>query len=145
MAENIRDQGISTEPPTRQEAGTDSPGQNGMDQARERAQEYGDQARAKAQEYGHQAQEKADQGMDQAASGMERTAEMVRERTGGGDGIAAQAGGRAADAMENAAGYLRERDTSEVWNDVETYARSHPAQALAGAIFAGFLLGRIIR
>lgn len=118
---------------------------DGMNQARERAQEYGEQAREKAQEYGQQAQQRAEEGKDQAAQGMERAAETIRDRVSNTDGIANEAGVRAADAMENAAGYLRSRDTTEMWSDMESYARAHPTQALAGAIFAGFILGRIIR
>lgn len=113
-------------------------------EAQTRAEEYGDQARDKAREIGETAQEQLDARKDQAAGGMERVAEMVRERTPD-DGMAAKAGAKAADGMETAAGYLRDHDTSEMWNDLESYARQHPTQALAGAIFAGFVLGRILR
>jgi hypothetical protein len=57
----------------------------------------------------------------------------------------AQAGAKAADALDNASGYLRTHETSEILNDVESYAKAHPAQALAGAVVAGFVLGRILR
>lgn len=114
-------------------------------EAREKAQQYGEQAREKAQEYGDRAQEQAEKGRVQTATGMEKAAGMVRERTAGTSGMPAEAGAKAADALDNASGYLRTHQTSEIMNDVETYARTHPGQALAGAIFAGFVLGRILR
>jgi ElaB/YqjD/DUF883 family membrane-anchored ribosome-binding protein len=115
------------------------------DQAREKAQEYGGQARDKAQEYGERAQEQAEKGREQTATGMQKAAGMVRERTAGTSGMPAEAGAKAADALDSASGYLRTHETSEIWNDVESYAKTHPTQALAGAIFAGFVLGRILR
>lgn len=118
---------------------------NDMGQAREQAQETGENVLEKAQEFGHQAQQRAEEGKDQAAQGMERAAESLRDRVSENGGIASDAGVRAADAMDSAAGYLRSHDTSEMWSDVETYAKAHPTKALAGAIFAGFILGRIIR
>jgi ElaB/YqjD/DUF883 family membrane-anchored ribosome-binding protein len=115
------------------------------EQARDKAQEYGSQAREKAQEYGEQAQQRAEQGKEQAAGGMERAAETLRSRTGDSSGVTAEAGTKAADAMEGAASYLRSHDTTEIWSDVESFAKTHPTQALAGAIVAGFVLGRILR
>ena len=116
------------------------------DVAREKASEYSDVAREKAGEYGEKAREQADMAKQQAASGMERVAGAVRERSEGANGSpAAQAGVKVADSMENAAGYLRSHDVNQMWSDVEAYAREHPAQALAGAVLTGFLVGRIIR
>jgi ElaB/YqjD/DUF883 family membrane-anchored ribosome-binding protein len=47
--------------------------------------------------------------------------------------------------MEKTATYVREHSTNEMLNDVETYVKEHPAQSVAGAVVAGFLLGRILR
>lgn len=107
--------------------------------------ETAEKAREKASEYRESAQQQAEAGKEQAAGGMERAAEMTRERMQGQGGMAAQAGGRVAEGMESAAGYLRTHDTNEMWNDIESYARTHPAQALAGAIVTGFFIGRILR
>ena len=111
----------------------------------ERAQEYAGQAREKVAEYGEKAQQQLESGKDQAAAGMERAAEQLRERASQTGGMQAQAGTKIADTMEQAAGYLRERSTAEMWDDVETYVRQHPAQALAGAAFAGFIVARVLR
>lgn len=114
--------------------------------AKEKAGEYGEMAREKAGAYGEKAREQAGVAKDQAASGMERVAGMVRERTAGGDGgVASQAGTKLAGGMEKTAEYLRGRDVNEIWNDVETYARQHPGQAVLGAVLTGFLIGRILR
>ena len=113
--------------------------------AQEEALEYGEQVREKAAEYGEKAQQQLDAGKDQAAAGMERAAGQLRERAAQGGGVPAQAGMKVADTMDQAAGYLREHTTAEMWDEVEMYVRQHPAQALAGAAFAGFMLGRILR
>ena len=114
-------------------------------QMRERAQEVADRTKEAASEYGQKAQEQADRGMDQAAGGMERAAEKLRAQTENSEGMPAQAGVKVAEGMETAASYLREHNTEELLTDVEQYVRQHPTQALVGAIFAGFVIGRVLR
>jgi hypothetical protein len=111
----------------------------------QKAEDFGARAQGTAQQYGEKAQEQADKAREQTAGGMERAAEMVRERTEGSSGMQAQVGAKAADTLDNASIYLKSHNTTEIWNDVEVYAKEHPGQALAGAILAGFLLGRILR
>lgn len=113
--------------------------------AQDKATDLGGKAQEKAVELGDKAQEKADEGMNKAAGGMESAADKLRERAEHSDGVTAQAGTKAADAMEKTAGYLREKDTTAVLDDVETYVREHPMQALAGAIVGGFVIGRVLR
>jgi ElaB/YqjD/DUF883 family membrane-anchored ribosome-binding protein len=110
-----------------------------------RAQQYGEAATEKASEYGERMQGQIDAGRQQAAEGMERGAEKVREGTAASTGIATKAGTKVADRMETAAGYLRAHNTQEMLSDVESYAKSHPGKALAGAVVTGFLIGRILR
>jgi ElaB/YqjD/DUF883 family membrane-anchored ribosome-binding protein len=76
---------------------------------------------------------------------MERAADKIRERSESMDGAPAQAGAKVAEGMETAATYLKDHSTTEMWTDLEQYAKQHPGQALAGAIVTGFLLGRILR
>ncbi len=87
-----------------------------VERVREQGKEYMDKARQQASEYADRAQEQANVGKDKAAEGMSRTAE-----------------------------YLREHDTSRMWDDLEIFVRQHPLQAIAGAIFAGFIFARMIR
>jgi ElaB/YqjD/DUF883 family membrane-anchored ribosome-binding protein len=114
------------------------------DQAKNKAGEMADQAKNKASEMANQAKERAEAGKDQAASGLERAAQAAHERSAGSEGMPAQAGTRAADVMEDTAKYLRTHDTDQIWRDVESYARSHPIQTLAGAVVGGFVLGKLI-
>jgi ElaB/YqjD/DUF883 family membrane-anchored ribosome-binding protein len=104
-----------------------------------------EQAKEKASEYGEKAQEQAEQAKDQAAGGMERAAGMIRDRSTSMDGTTGEAGTKVAAGMESAATYLKEHNTTEMWNDLELYAKEHPGQALAGAVVTGFVLGRILR
>jgi ElaB/YqjD/DUF883 family membrane-anchored ribosome-binding protein len=102
------------------------------------------QAKDKTQEVARQAQEKADQGINQAAGGLETAAEKLREKTPD-EGVVGQASEKVASGVESAAGYLRDRDSKQIVEDIENYAREHPAQAVGAALVAGFLIGRILR
>lgn len=110
--------------------------ENAASEAQDRAGHIADEARARAEDA-------ADMGRERAADGMERAASMLHEHEGA--GAVGAVAGRAAIGMERSAQYLRERDTSEMWTDVEHYIREHPAQGIAGAMAAGFLIGRILR
>jgi hypothetical protein len=116
-----------------------------MGNVQQQAGQFADQAQEKAGEYAGKAHDQAEMRKDQAAGGMESAASQIREKVAGTDGMTAQAGAKVADSMESAAGYLRAHDTNEMWHDFESYARTHPGQTLAGAVVAGFLLGRILR
>jgi ElaB/YqjD/DUF883 family membrane-anchored ribosome-binding protein len=120
-------------------------GDDNRSQVQEQTREYAERAKETAQEYGQKAQESAESGKNQAAGGMERAAAMVRDRTATTDGPAAEAGTKVAEGMESAAAYLKEHSTSDILSDIEKYAKEHPGQALAGAVFTGFVLGRILR
>jgi hypothetical protein len=130
---------------------TDSPGSTtpGSGQSEgnmgERAQEMGRQGQEKASEMAERAQERAEVGREQAAGGMHSAADQIRERTGSSEGMPREAGAKVAETMDSTANYLQEHSTSEIWNDVELYVRKHPGQALAGAVVAGLLIGRILR
>jgi hypothetical protein len=89
---------------------------------------------------GQQVREQVEQGRERTAEGVERVAGRVRERAANIPGSE-----RVAEGMEGTARYLREHDTTEIMNDLERYVRQHPMQAVAGAVFAGFLIGRVLR
>lgn len=111
----------------------------------ERAREFAGTAQEKVNEYGSKVQERADVGMDKAADSMGRAAEQIREKAQTSGGIQAEAGVKLADGMEKTATYLREHDTTQVLDDLETYVREHPMQAVAGAVIGGFVIGRMLR
>jgi ElaB/YqjD/DUF883 family membrane-anchored ribosome-binding protein len=114
------------------------------EQVQEKTREYTEQVKDKASEYGEKAQEQVEAGKDMAAERMESAATVIREKAGQ-SGLPAEAGEKLATGMEKTAGYLREHDTTQMMDDLETYVRSHPMKALAGAIFAGFVIGRVLR
>ena len=113
--------------------------------AQERAGEMAEQAQEKAGNVATMARERTDQGKEKAAEGMQTAAEKIRERSESREGMQAQVGTRVADTLEKTSGYLREHDTNEMWDDFESFVRENPMQAAAGALVAGFVLGRILR
>ena len=86
----------------------------------------------------------ADAGMDRASEGMSTAAERLRERSESTGGIQKEVGVKAAEAMEKTATYLKEHDSGEVMSQIETYIREHPIQSAAGALVAGYVLGKIM-
>jgi ElaB/YqjD/DUF883 family membrane-anchored ribosome-binding protein len=87
--------------------------------------------------------ETADAGRVKAADGMDRAAERLRQQSP--EGAAGAVAERTADAAERTATYLREHDTKQMWTDMERYVQEHPMQGVAGALAAGFLIGRMLR
>lgn len=92
-----------------------------------------------------QASDRIEDGRERVADGAQQAADRVREEAESRGGVQGKVGLKAADTMEQAAGYLRDHRTDEIWSDVERYAKEHPMQAVGGAVFAGFLLGRVLR
>jgi hypothetical protein len=102
--------------------------------------------KAKAADVAHNLQDRTEVGKDKAAEGLESAANQLRSNFGGnGDGVRGQVGVKMADSLEKTAGYLRDHETEQIWSDVETFVTEHPVQAAAGALVAGFVLGRILR
>jgi ElaB/YqjD/DUF883 family membrane-anchored ribosome-binding protein len=120
----------------------------GMDQsdgqgAVQHAMETG---KAKASDVAHTLKDSTEQGRERAAGGLENAANQLRSNfAGDGEGVKGQVGVKVADSLEKASGYLRDHETEQIWSDVETFVTEHPVQAAAGALVAGFLLGRILR
>jgi ElaB/YqjD/DUF883 family membrane-anchored ribosome-binding protein len=112
-----------------------------MDKARDQVSTIRDQAGERME----QGRDRIEEGREKAAEGAHTAAERVREEAEHRGGMQGKMGIKAADTMEQAAGYLREHKTDEIWSDMERYAKDHPMQAVGGAVFAGFVLGRILR
>jgi hypothetical protein len=56
-----------------------------------------------------------------------------------------QAMDKAADQVEQLAGYLQSRDVNQIVADAEGFARSRPSVFLGGAFALGFLLSRFLK
>jgi len=113
--------------------------------AREQIEPAVDKAKEQLEGGVDKAKDQVDAGIDKAATGLESTAEKLKGMTGEGEGMPAQAGVKVAEGMETAAAYLKEHSSDEIFKDLEVFVKEHPTQALVGAIFAGFLVGRMMR
>jgi ElaB/YqjD/DUF883 family membrane-anchored ribosome-binding protein len=88
--------------------------------------------------------ESADEGMTKAGEGVHAAAESLRDRVEG-DGVAATASSKVAERLDRAGDYLTDKDSEEFMSDARRFVKEHPVQALAGAIMAGFVLGKLLR
>ncbi|MER5335000.1 hypothetical protein [Micromonospora sp. NPDC002717] len=105
------------------------------------------QARNLTGEAGTQLRDQAQAQQRRAADGLRgigRELGSMAERSED-SGMAAQMVRRAADAAQQAAGWLDEREPGAVVDEVRSYARRHPGTFLAGAAVAGVLVGRLTR
>lgn len=120
------------------------------DTAKEKAGQAKDQASAKADQAKAQASEKADAGIDQAASGVDKLADTIRDKaeSSGDEGAMGAITGQAtmvADKLDQASGYLREKDSEELISDLESLVRRKPMESVAVAVGVGFILSKAFR
>jgi len=113
--------------------------------ARQRGEELGGAARAKIDDLGASAQAKADEGLEAAASGLGQAAETLREQGEGRGGAAGTAATRAADALDSASTYLRDKDSDQLLTDLEELVRRKPVETLLAAAGIGFVLSKLLR
>lgn len=116
-------------------------GQQAMDQASQKGQ----QAKEKAGQAAHQAEAKADQGMDKTASGLDQAADKLREQGGQQGGTMGSMASTTADTLESASSYLRDKDTNQLMDDLESMIRRKPTESLLAAAGIGFVLSKIFR
>ena len=111
------------------------------DQAKQKAAETFDQVK-------QQAQSKIDQQKQQAADRLSGVAGALRQTSQNletqHDPLAEYADSFA-EQVDRMSTYLRERDLSELFNDVRHMAQRQPEIFVAGALAAGFLLGRFLK
>ena len=88
--------------------------------------------------------ERADDGMTKAGEGVHAAAESLRARVEG-DGVTATAGSKVAEQLDRTGDYLTEKDSREFMNDARRFVKEHPVQAVAGAVLAGFVVGKLRR
>jgi ElaB/YqjD/DUF883 family membrane-anchored ribosome-binding protein len=120
-------------------------GQQAADQARQKGEEAMGQAKAKASEFGDQAHHKADEGLDKASTGLHSAAEKLREQGGQHEGQVGDLASTAAEKLDSASGYLRERDTDQMVSELEDLVRRKPVESLLVAAGVGLLLSRLFK
>lgn len=127
-------------------------GQQAMDQASEKGQQVMDQASGKTEQAKEKldqasgmAQERADQGMGKASQGLDQAADMLRDRGSQQGGAMGSAATTAADTMESASTYLRDKDTGQLMDDLESFIRRKPTESLLAAAGIGFVLSKILK
>ena len=118
--------------------------QEKLGQASDKASELKNQATDKASELKDQATDKADQGLEKASGGLSTAADKLREQSGEGGPLPAQAG-MVADRLEQVSGYLKDKDTNEIISDLEAFVREKPVESVIGAVAIGFILAKILR
>ncbi|MBQ0988985.1 hypothetical protein PSH03_000792 [Micromonospora sp. PSH03] len=109
-------------------------------EARRQAQQLTGEATGQLRDQAQTQQRRAAAGLRDMGQNLSSMAERD-----GDSGLAGQVVRKAADAAQQAAGWLDEREPGEVLDEVRTYARQHPATFLAGAAVAGLLVGRLTR
>jgi ElaB/YqjD/DUF883 family membrane-anchored ribosome-binding protein len=141
-------EGFDDEPGAGEEQGTSGMAGQAQEKAGDmasKAQEMGQAAQEKAADMGQKAQEKADAGMDAAASGLGQAASMLRQQGEQHQGSVGTAAARTADTLDQASTYLRDKDTSQVLDDIEAFVRERPVESVLIAAGIGFVLSRIVK
>lgn len=118
-------------------------GEKAVNQVREKGGEALEQAKSRADQLGSTAHEKSDEGLDKASSGLSSAANMLREQGEKQEGQVGNVASTAADKLESASGYLRERDSDQIVSDLEELVRKKPVESLLVAAGVGLLLSRI--
>jgi hypothetical protein len=100
--------------------------------------------KSKAAAIGQQAADVVDAKRDTVARGIHSAATTLREKAESlpGGGKVARAALTAADAMETAAGYVRDQDVQAMLSDVRQVVKRHPGATLLTALAVGFLIAR---
>ncbi|MEV0396309.1 hypothetical protein [Polymorphospora rubra] len=121
--------------------------QQAAGQGRQVVAETRRQTRNLAHEATAQMREQAEQQQKRAAGGLRALGSQLESMadSSGQDGVASEVVRRGADAANQAASWLEDREPGAVVQEVRDYARRHPGAFLAGATLAGLLVGRFGR
>jgi len=122
-------------------------------QAKEQVKDLASQAKEQTVEMAHQATDQVTQLVDQQkqqaaerlgglAGALHEAAKKLEETDADGFGRYAH---RAAEQVERASRYLREKDLQSFVRDTEGFARRHPDLFLGGTLIAGVLLARFLK
>jgi ElaB/YqjD/DUF883 family membrane-anchored ribosome-binding protein len=103
-------------------------------------------AKGKAAEMGQRVADKIDENRAAAASGLDSAASTLREKADtlpGGEKVT-NAAHRTADAVQDAADYVRQNDLNTMLADMRQIVKNNPGPALLIAAAVGFLMARTL-
>lgn len=103
--------------------------------------EQAGEAKDKVAEFGRKAIDKIDAQRGPTATALDQTASALHQKSD----KAATVAHRAADKIQATADYVREHDLKAMTDDVGSLVRRYPAQSIAAAAIAGFLVARAFR
>ncbi len=124
-----------------------------IDQVQEKVGEVADQVQEKVGEVADQVKEQATTQIvsqkEQLAEGLGNAAQLVRmashQLRQNNQGMFAEYTDKAAQSVEGASQFLRERDLTEIAGEVESFARREPLLFLGGAFTLGLLAARFLK
>lgn len=120
-------------------------GQHMAEEGKQRGQEVAGQARERADQMASEAQHRADEGIGRASEGLGTAADKLREQGDQQGGKTAEYASVAADKLDEASGYLRDKGSDDLLNDLEDLIRRKPMESLLAAAGIGLLLSRIVK
>jgi len=119
-----------------------------VDATKQKATEATDAAKEKAGQLADQAGTKVDAGMDKAAGGLDKAADMLRgkgEQAEDPSAALPSAATKAAERLDAASGYLKDKDSEQLIADLEALVRRKPVESLLVALGAGFLVSKAFK
>lgn len=128
---------------TEKETGVSGSSDRGLaDRFREGREQLSSQAGERARGLVTQGLERTAESLANVSKMVGDTADGIEERLGAEYGDYAR---RAAEAIENAANAIAEKDPDELIEDTRNFVRNSPGIALAGAAVVGFVVARLIK
>lgn len=102
-----------------------------------------DQAKEKLGDAAHVAEEKADVGINKTAGVMASAADTLHQQGAQRDDQLGAVAEQAAEKMDTASDYLRNRSAQDILDDVEALVREKPLESVLVAAGVGLLLSRV--
>lgn len=112
-----------------------------LDEAKQKASESLGEAKQQAESTFAEQKGRAADRLSGVAGALRQTSQDLQSQ----DDMVAQLADSFADQADRLSNYLRERDLSDLFNDVRQVAQRQPELFVAGALAAGFLLGRFLK
>lgn len=117
-----------------------------VEQAKSMGQDALEQAKEKGQQATGALEDTANTGIDRAAGAAQGLADTLRDKAQSLPGDkATEIANQAAGGLERGAEYLRQNDVADMRGDLEGVIRRYPAQSLMVGLAVGFLVARAFR